>query len=166
MRKTLIASLVVAAGCMPSRTTLYGTPPSTNPTVTQLYPAVVDYEILGSASARACGELQELALVGAGRGAGITGGVAHPALYEAAKYQALEQLPGADNLMFVRMKVENEGYDQCVTVTGRGYRVVRLHTGTTDDGHAPLAGAPIATPPAEPIAPPAAPATPPPEVTP
>lgn len=38
--------------------------------------------------------------------------------------------------MYVRAKVENDGYKQCVTVTGEAYRVERIRAG---DG---AAGAP------------------------
>lgn len=51
-----------------------------------------------------------------------------PIVYQAAKYNALAQLPDADNLISIRAEVVINGDEQCVTVTGRAYRITSLRS--------------------------------------
>lgn len=137
--------LSTLAGCIPSTGTIYGTPASTNPTLGAGYPYEADYALVGNASGEACGDLQQLVMTYGTKLATV--GAAHPVLYEEAKFKALESLPAADNLMYIRLKVVNDGFKQCVTLTGRGYQVTRLRS-RAPDGSAGAPAAPAATTPA------------------
>jgi len=146
----LFLSLPLAACALPTRVTMYGTPDGVDPTFRGVEAGVVDYEILGSVSGQHCGDLQEYLLASGGR-PNWTGPV-HPQIMEAARFDALQKLPEADSLMYVRAKVDNDGYKQCVTITGRAYRVLRMSAGNGSSGSV----APDA-PPAPPTPPVAAP---------
>ena len=143
-RVLFLTSTALLAGCLPSRTTMYETPRSFDPVFDGAHPASVEYVILGQTTGSACGNLQDYLLSG---GAAKTfSGPVHPQILEAARFDALNKSPGADNLMFVRVEIKNEGYDQCATVTGKAYRVGRMQSG---DGapNAPAASTALAPPP-------------------
>ncbi len=149
--------LMLLVGCMPTLTTVYRTPTSVDPTPQDLPPLNVEYEILGAVTGKACGNIQDYLLTGRGSVVGLL-----PGIYEAARYKALETMPSADNLMYVRVMSENDGYDQCVTVTGRAYRVRRMAAGVDVHGvpAPPPVGAPPVTTAPPPASAPAAPVTP------
>ena len=114
----------------------HSTPPSPTPTMSASYPTEVAYDILGWASGEACSESESFALPSLT----IEDGGAGPAdLYQQAKYKALESMPEADNLMFIRTAVTDDEEKTCVKVTGRGYRVVamasRPASAADDDGN-------------------------------
>jgi hypothetical protein len=137
---------------------MYGTPSAVDPTFQSVAPAEVDYTILGPVSGQACGDLQDYLLASGGRQ--TWSGPVHPQVLEAARYDALQKNPEADNLMYVGAKIENDGYKQCVTVTGKAYRVERIRAGGGAAG-APSYSPSRAAPPVAPPAPPApSPSTP------
>ena len=156
----LTLACVLAAGCLPSRATMYQTPASVDPSFAGTLPANVDYRILGPVTGKACGDMQELMFAAGGQK--TFSGPVHPQILEAARYDALQQNPAADSLMFPRVMVENDGFKQCVTLTAKAFRVERMMAGggVGSGPSAPdVAPAKPAPPPAVPAAGPAAPAT-------
>lgn len=151
-----VSLLALGACTLPTRVTMYGTPSAVDPTFQSVAPAEVDYTILGPVSGQACGDLQDYLLASGGRQ--TWSGPVHPQVLEAARYDALQKNPEADNLMYIRAKIENDGYKQCVTVTGKAYRVERIRAGGGAAGAptynssravapmAPVAPAPVAPP--------------------
>lgn len=124
MRSLLVVIVAVLPGCglTSFHTANHTTPASPTPPLTTPYATSVQYEMLGWTSAEACS-----AEDGPIFGNSVTeGGVSHPALYEQAKYLALEGMPEADNLMFIRTHAREDGAQTCLKVTGRGYRILSL----------------------------------------
>lgn len=127
----LVLSLL--GGCiLPSKLVTYQTPQGVDPLPQPVSPLRVQYEVLGSATATVCHKIQDLGATGP---TGLPLG-AFPSLVDEARYAALETIPRADNLMYVRVKTESDNVQQCVTLTGRAYRVLSMGSG----GEAPPSG--------------------------
>ena len=62
---------------------------------------------------------------------GFEVGMGDPLLYQNARYAALSQSPDADNLTAVRVEVETTGKKQCVTLSGRAYRITAMRSVAT-----------------------------------
>lgn len=125
----LALSLALGAGCAKAPIiTSYVTPDSPTPLPTNLYPTEVDYQLLGLVEGNACEDLEVLEKNPIESAAPLEPGMGHPWLYQAAKYDALTKAPDADNLTSIRVKVTQEGDRQCVTLTGRAYRVTGLRS--------------------------------------
>ena len=150
----IAVSLVLSAtlgGCISMSARGYSTPVSVDPTLDQPYPLDVNYEILGVGRGEACADVPR----GPGQGVQSASSVAS-GIYEEAKFNAIESVTNADNLMFIRTQTSTIGDRVCVKVIGRGYRVVHVHArgGATDElSAAPVVPAPLtATPvPAPPV---------------
>ena len=116
----LVASL---AACGPSTITMYATPDSPHVGVASAYPTVVDWKLLTTAEARKCGDPDRLP---APHEPGP--GMAHPTLYQGARYAAIDAVKGADGLTGERVLVEHEPNQQCVTVKARAFQLQRMHS--------------------------------------
>ncbi len=115
--------LVFLSACTSFTQRRYSTPGSTDPSIDQSYPTEVAFELLGVARGEACADLPTNGLAGSGQGESRIGG-----LYEEAKFNALESVAGADNLIYVRTKATRENNRECVVVIGHAYRAVRVHS--------------------------------------
>jgi hypothetical protein len=120
--------LLFVSACQAPKVNRFSTPVSTDPPLTNPYPYEAQYEILGIGTGQACGDLRDLQVASMTGGKSDSPGAGSSLLYQQAKYLAIEQIPNADNLLFVRVKAENDGWKQCVTVTGRGYRLTSVHS--------------------------------------
>lgn len=159
MKRLALLTAVLLGGCsLPTRVTMYGTPGAVDPTFLSVSPAEVNYTILGSVTGQACGDLQDYLLASGGRQ--TWSGPVHPQVLEAARYDALQKNPEADNLMYVRAKIENDGYKQCVTLTGKAYRVDRMQAGAGAAAAPAYASTRVASPPVPPAPTPVSPSTP------
>jgi len=124
-----LCTLAIALGPLgcapPGLLKQYATPRAVDLIPEQAYPLEVTYEMLGVAKAEACGDPRrsEAGSINIGSGDVVVG---NPALFQEAKYLAIESVPNADNLLYIRAKVEREALKECVSVTGRAYRVVKL----------------------------------------
>ena len=123
-----VAALLTSAGCAVHNPTAYITPPSPVSIPDTFYPAEVDYELLGLVTGSACADMAQLEREGAKETRAIVPGTGHPAVYQAARYDALEKAGDADNLASVRAKVTWENGKECVEVTGRAYRVTGMRS--------------------------------------
>ena len=124
-----------AAGCAAPKVVHTSFQTSGSPMVapSRVYPTHVEYELLSVARGKACvsnHSLQEDLIAGESP---IEAGTGHPAVYQAAKYNALESMPEADNLTAIRAFVEQDEEQQCVTVAGRAYRIVALSSEAPSD---------------------------------
>jgi hypothetical protein len=107
----------------------YLTPPTPALLPENGLPASSDYTLLGLVSGEACMPRRDLAGLGElppSPAMIAEGGAGHPAVYQAAKYEALSKIENADNLTSIRVKVEQVGEQECVSVTGRAYRLTAL----------------------------------------
>lgn len=122
--KRLVLLCLAAAGCAPVNQ--YITPHQ--PVVAMQELGAPEYELLGQISGVACRDKDELKnLVAQSRGTNkdFEENVAQETVvYYEAKYNALESVPEADNMMHVRSKVVYEGSRICVTVKGRAYKLL------------------------------------------
>lgn len=76
------------------------------------YPSEIEYKVLAVARGEACAP--------AGQGT-------MEQLLKEAEYKAIESVPEADDVMLPRTRWTAEGGKVCVQLTGRAYRIVRLH---------------------------------------
>lgn len=124
MKRLTFALLVTAAGCAPVNQFI--TPHQ--PVVAMQELGAPSYELLGQISGVACRDRDELKnLVGQSRGTNKDVDealAAETVVYYEAKYNALESVPEADNMMHVRTKAIYEGGRICVTVKGRAYKLL------------------------------------------
>jgi hypothetical protein len=111
----ILASLVMLSGC--ASLPAFRSPANGQPSGQQTYPLEVEYELLGTATAKACGETY-----GSSSDPLAIGG----ALYDKAKYAAIQHTDGADGLVAIRAALLLEGEQKCVTVTGRAYRLLSM----------------------------------------
>ena len=110
-------------------TSSYVTPPTPLLLPENGLPAAADFTLLGLVTGEACLPRRDLAGLGEvppSRAMIEEGGAGHPVIYQAAKYDALSKIENADNLASIRVKVEPIGEQECVTVTGRAYRLKSL----------------------------------------
>lgn len=124
----LLSALLLAllTGCATTSSHLYSTPASPAMQLEAAYPVAVDYTLLGLTSGKACEKLETLKKNPIPGGGAQEPGTGHPLVYQAAKYNALEKIPDADNLVSIRTRVEQTDTEQCVTVTGRAYRIASV----------------------------------------
>ncbi len=122
--KLAVVTLAAASACAPINQ--YITPHQPGVHMEPL-PAA-DYEILGQVSGKACrnkDELKKLVATQTGPNREVDENWAQETVvYYEAKFKALESLPEADNLMYVRTKAEFEDGQICVTTKGRAYRLI------------------------------------------
>ena len=118
--------VVVLAGCMssPQRRTAFSTPDSPLIAPEASWPASAEFELIGPAQATACASLAELRKLSGGDYAPTAAG--HPFLVQQAKYEAIELAGNADNLLAIRTKTIVSDGRECVTVSGRAYRLQSL----------------------------------------
>ena len=126
-RLAIAACLLASTACVSAAQKRYASPITPVTDVAQLYPAEIEYELLGPATGKACAMLRDLPielpqLFQKERSVG------HVLLYEHAKYDALGHVPNADALLEVRGVAETHNGEECVTVTGRAYRISGLRT--------------------------------------
>lgn len=125
--KLAIVTLAAAGACTPINQ--YITPHQPGVHMEPL-PAA-DYEILGQVTGKACrskDELKKLVAPSTHSGAGKEvdeNWAQETVVYYEAKFKALESLPEADNLMYVRTRAEFEDGQICVTTRGRAYRLIQ-----------------------------------------
>lgn len=125
-RAMVVLAMTMAGGCagmpFPAMTQAALQPPE------RAYPHEIEYAVLDQSSARACASEDELAQL---KGARTTdrAAVGHPALFERAKFDAITLAKGADGLTGVSSRVEIINGQQCVTVRGRGYRILGMRAG-------------------------------------
>ena len=161
-----LCALAIALGPLgcapPGLLKQYATPRAVDLIPEQAYPLEVTYEMLGVAKAEACGDPRGsvAGAVSIGSGEVVVG---NPALFQEAKYLAIESVPNADNLLYIRAKVERQPQKECVSVTGRAYRVLKLlarapGSSAADDlatpPPAPAQGDPASAPLVPPLVPP------------
>lgn len=126
---TVLISLLSGCGLLP---TAASTPPGTSYEL-KLYPHEVEYELLGQSTANACAP-QELLKHMTSAKSPDPRAFGNSYLFEKAKYDAITQLRGADGLVGIRGWAEDKDGQECVTVTGRGYRMLSLRA---TEGHPP-----------------------------
>ena len=136
----------------------HATPRAVDLVPEKTYPWAAGYQMLGLARGEACAEVKSLFQAPASATSAQV--VGHPALFREAKYLAIESVPNADNLLYVRVKAERARERECVTVTGRAYRVVKLQAQPPQPPRPRLAS-PIAPPPCKAKDPKPAPVEPP-----
>lgn len=124
---TLAAGAAVLAGCAKPVPPTWVTPASPPVFPDAIYPAEVDYQLLGLVEGRACMEEEELERYAA-EAVPTEAGSGHPAVVQAARYDALTKVADADSLTSIRSRVSWEGSKQCVDVTGRAYRVTAIRS--------------------------------------
>ncbi|MCU1277650.1 MAG: hypothetical protein JWM53_1196 [bacterium] len=103
--------------------------PHAEPQQLELYKHEARYELLTHVSARVCAQDDEFYAIKRTRSADPRA-VGAGYLFDRAKYEALEKLPTADGLLAVRAKVEVFANGQCITVTGRAYRITAIEAVT------------------------------------
>ena len=107
-----VAAGSLVAACVPatSRTVQIRVPFSVAPGLGEGYPIEAEFELLGAARGRAC----------VARGPDVM----RPAPpFDAAIYNAINSVPGADNLVYVRGAAESTDEQVCAMVAGRAYRL-------------------------------------------
>ncbi len=124
---TLAAGAATLAGCAKPVPPTWITPASPPVFPDSIYPAEVDYQLLGLVEGHACMEEADLERYGAVAVPAEPGG-GHPAVVQAARYEALAKIADADSLTSIRSRVSWEGSQQCVDVTGRAYRVTAIRS--------------------------------------
>lgn len=122
------AAAAFASGCAKPVPPAWITPPSPPVFPETFYPAEVDYQLLGLVEGHACMEEDDLARYGTVEVTSLEPGAGHPAVVQAAKYDALTKAENADSLTSIRAKVSWDGTQQCVDVTGRAYRVTGIRS--------------------------------------
>ena len=149
-RGALLAVLLSGCATIPfSSQKTHATPRAVDLVPEKTYPWAASYEMLGLARGEACAEVKSLVQSGDSATSGAV--VGNPALFREAKYLAIESVPNADSLLYVRAKAERARERECVTVTGRAYRVVKLQAQPPQAPRPrPRSPLPIATPPAPP----------------
>ena len=124
MKRFVLTICLAASGCAPMNQ--YITPHQ--PVVAMQELGAPDYELLGQISGVACRDKDELKnLVAQSRGANKDFDevmAQETVVYYEAKYNALESVPEADNMMHVRTKAIYDGSRICVTVKGRAYKLL------------------------------------------
>jgi len=114
----------VLSACAPRANTRgFTTPASPLLNADSAWPLAADFKLLGQTTATACSPLAQLRL---GGGDYEPTGAGHPTLVAQARYEAIEKAKGADNLLAARVKVQVSGGRECVTVSGRAYRVTGI----------------------------------------
>lgn len=124
MKRLAISLAIAASGCAPINQFI--TPHQ--PVVAMQELGAPDYELLGQISGVACrdkDELKNLVAQSKGSNKDFEETLAQETVvYYEAKFNALESVPEADNMMHVRSKAIYEGNRICVTVKGRAYKLL------------------------------------------
>lgn len=107
-----LAGCEAAAGPVVESSTWHSVPGQLQAVPNGGYPTEIEYKILAVAHGEAC------AAVSAAK-------MEH--LLTEAEYKAIESVPDADSVMLARTRWASEGGKVCVYLTGRAYRIVRLH---------------------------------------
>lgn len=139
---TGLFGVFLLSGCATPGARIHTTPLSPTLEIPRVLPVMVDYELLGFVSGEACEGLDQLKASLPPSTSSIEPGTGHPVVYQAAKYNALEKAANADNLMSIRVKVTQDGRQQCVTVTGRAYRVRSVKSAEVASATAPRVSGP------------------------
>jgi len=122
-RAAALAFAAVALGCTKPVPPAWITPGSPAPGPTAFYPAEVDYQLGELVTGQACIDEELLAQLPTDGS-----GLAHPAVREAARYDALSRAPDADALLAERSVVSWKDGKECVELTGRAYRVTAMRS--------------------------------------
>ena len=91
-------------------------------------PTSVEFDMLGTASGKACDSLENLALLEKPHSVDPAT-IGPPALYERAKYEAVISAKGADGIVGVTAKSWLEGANVCTMLAGRAYRIRAMRIG-------------------------------------
>ncbi len=113
-----LVALAAAAGCEGASVQAmqsfpwHSVPRQSDPAPGGGYPSEIEYKILAVARGEAC--------MTAGHGT-------MDQLLKEAEYKAIESVPDADDVMLPRTRWTSDGGKICVQLSGRAYRIVRLH---------------------------------------
>ncbi len=118
-----VVCAAVALGCTKPVPPAWITPESPSAGPTSFYPAEVEYALGELVSGQACIDEELLAQLPTDGS-----GLAHPAVREAARYDALSRAPDADALLAERSVVSWKDGKECVELTGRAYRVTAMRS--------------------------------------
>ena len=129
VKKLALVAFVVtisalSSGCLMHTTESHSTPFSVNPRMQSTLSPKASFEILGIARAERCQMTANQSFMSPA-GPNPNPATLRPALYQAAKFDAIDSIKGADNLMMVRSRFTRHGTKECVLVVGRAYRVLR-----------------------------------------
>lgn len=133
MTRITLLLTVLTTGCslLPTR---YGTTPGESAAI-QLYPHEADYELLSYVAGEACMGQDALKEYRNYKSQDPRA-IGHGVLFEWAKYNALESVKTADGVIGLRSKVELKNGHECVSVTGRAYRIRSLRAVAPGEEHA------------------------------
>lgn len=107
-----VAGCEAAAGPAVQSFPWHSVPKQSDPAPGGGYPSEIEYKILAVAHGEACAP--------AGQGT-------MEQLLKEAEYKAIESVPEADDVMLPRTRWTSDNGRICVHLTGRAYRIVRLH---------------------------------------
>lgn len=110
----------------------------TDGTAITMYPHEARYELLDTTSGEYCATEDEIKRFQRYK-SHDPNAIGHGVMFEGAKLNAIGKLPGADGLVEIRTKVEQRRAEECVTVIGRGYKLIMLRAVGSGGGDGVLA---------------------------